>query len=109
MGGEGGPAAAPLLPHHRERPRDAVIATRRLGPLHHGAHPHRRRQTRMTFDPRTEIRRRAAQAGITLPDSTVDELVAYLEDLHSTALDEGVTAAEAHRRATAALEESAWT
>ena len=62
----------------------------------------------MTFDPRAEIRRRAARAGVDLPETTVDELVAYLEDLHQTALDEGADPVEAHRRAMTALEESAW-
>ena len=63
----------------------------------------------MTFDPRAEIRRRAATAGVDLPDATVDELVAYLEDLYNTAVDEGASVADATRRATVALEESSWT
>lgn len=62
----------------------------------------------MTFDPRAEIRRRAAKAGVDLPDATVDELVVYLEDLHQSALDDGASADDAKRRAMAALEESAW-
>jgi predicted permease len=62
----------------------------------------------MIFDPRAEVRRHIAKAGVDLPDATVDELVAYLEDLHAAALDEGATAAEAKRRAMQALEESAF-
>ena len=62
----------------------------------------------MTFDPRTEVRRHAAKSGITLPDATVDELVAYLEDLYATALDEGADETDAQQRAFAALDESPW-
>jgi predicted permease len=57
---------------------------------------------------RHEIERRVAKSGLVLPDATLDELVAYLEDLHAAALDEGATADEARRRAMAALEESAF-
>ena len=62
----------------------------------------------MTFDPRAEVRRRSASSGVILPEATVDELVAYLEDLYTTALDEGAGEAEAKRRAYAALQESSW-
>ena len=60
-----------------------------------------------TFDPRAEVRRHTARSGVDLPDATIDELVAYLEDLHATAIDEGATPLEAKQRAIAALEESA--
>src|SRR6187397_1515640 len=62
-----------------------------------------------SFDPRAEVRRHVARSGIVLPEATVDELVAYLEDLHHTAIEEGVTPADARRRAMAALEESTFT
>jgi len=60
------------------------------------------------FDPRAEVLRHVAKAGIELPDATLDELVAYLEDLRAAALDEGASADEARRRTLAALEESAF-
>src|SRR5262245_37933820 len=60
----------------------------------------------MSFDPRAEVRRHVAKAGLDLPDATVDELVAYLEDLHAAALDEGASPRDARQRALAALEES---
>ena len=60
------------------------------------------------FDPRAEVRRHVGRSGVELPDATVDELVAYLEDLHNAALEEGVGASEAKRRAVAALDESAF-
>jgi len=60
------------------------------------------------FEPRDEVRRHIAKSGVDLPDATIDELVAYLEDLHATAVDEGATPAEARKRARAALEESAF-
>ncbi len=62
----------------------------------------------MTFDPRAEIRRHAERSGVTLPDSTLDELAAYLEDLYNTAIDEGASASEARQGAMKALEESSW-
>jgi putative ABC transport system permease protein len=58
------------------------------------------------FDPRAEVRRHIAKAGVELPDATVDELVAYVEDLHAAALDEGASPQDAQQRARAALEES---
>jgi putative ABC transport system permease protein len=61
-----------------------------------------------TFDPREEVRRHVAKSGVELPDATIDELVAYLEDLHHSALEEGAGASEARRRVMAALEESAF-
>lgn len=61
-----------------------------------------------TFDPRDEVRRHIAKAGVDLPDATVDELAAYLEDLHAAAIEDGATGAEARRRAMQALEESAF-
>src|SRR3990170_7851259 len=57
---------------------------------------------------RDEIERRVAKSWLVLPDATMDELVAYLEDLHAAALDEGASSDEAGRRAMAALEESAF-
>jgi putative ABC transport system permease protein len=64
--------------------------------------------TTTTFNARDAVRRHIAKSGVDLPDATIDELVAYLEDLHATALADGATAAEAHRRAIAALDESAF-
>src|SRR5262245_39768376 len=61
----------------------------------------------MTFNPRDEVRRHIAKSTVNLPDATIDELVAYLEDLHANALDEGASPSEARKRALAALEESA--
>ncbi|HJU44289.1 MAG TPA: ADOP family duplicated permease [Vicinamibacterales bacterium] len=57
---------------------------------------------------RAEIQRHVAKSGVNLPDATIDELVAYLEDLHANALDDGATPPEARGRAMAALEESAF-
>jgi putative ABC transport system permease protein len=61
-----------------------------------------------TFDPREEVRRHVAKSGVELPDATIDELVAYLEDLHHSAIEDGAGASEARRRVMAALEESAF-
>ena len=61
-----------------------------------------------SFDLRAEVRRHVGKSGVELPDATMDELVAYLEDLHSAALEEGASASDAHARAMAALEESAF-
>ena len=61
-----------------------------------------------TFNPRTEVERHVAKAGVELPDATIDELVAYLEDLHAAAIEDGATPEEARRRTLAALEESAF-
>jgi predicted permease len=61
-----------------------------------------------TFDPRAEVKRYVAKSGVELPEATIDELVAYLEDLHTAAIDEGAGPGEARRRALAALEESAF-
>jgi predicted permease len=61
-----------------------------------------------SIDFRAEIQRHLARSGVNLPDATLDELVAYLEDLHAAALDEGASPAEARRKAMAALEESAF-
>ncbi len=60
------------------------------------------------FNPLEEVRRHVAKSGIDLPDATLDELVAYLEDLHAGAIEEGASPQEARARALAALEESAF-
>ena len=60
-----------------------------------------------SFNPRDEVRRHIARSGVQLPDATIDELVAYLEDLHANAVEDGASAAEARARALQALEESA--
>jgi putative ABC transport system permease protein len=60
------------------------------------------------LDLRDEVRRHVAKSGVELPDATIDELVAYLEDLHHSAMEDGVSAQEARRRVMAALEESAF-
>ena len=57
---------------------------------------------------RSEVERHVAKSGVVLPAATVDELVAYLEDLHAAALDEGASPEDARRRTLAALEESAF-
>jgi putative ABC transport system permease protein len=57
---------------------------------------------------RDEVRRHVAKSGVELPDATIDELVAYLEDLHHSAIEDGVSAHDARRRVMAALEESAF-
>ena len=57
---------------------------------------------------RSEIERHVVRSGVVLPEATVDELAAYLEDLHASALDDGATPDEARRRTLAALEESAF-
>lgn len=62
-----------------------------------------------SFDPRAEVRRHIAKSGVELPDATIDELVAYLEDLHQSAIEDGASVHEARRRAMAALEESPFT
>lgn len=61
-----------------------------------------------SHDLRREVLRHVARSGVELPDATIDELVAHLEDLQAAALDEGATANEARRRMLAALEESAF-
>ena len=57
---------------------------------------------------RSEIERHVAKSGVVLPAATVDELAAYLEDLHAASVDEGLSPSEARRRTMAALEESAF-
>lgn len=57
---------------------------------------------------RHDIERRVAQSGLVLPDATLDEMVAYLEDLHAASLEEGASADQARQRAMVALEESAF-
>lgn len=60
------------------------------------------------LDLRDEVRRHISRSGVELPDATIDELVAYLEDLHHSAIEDGVSAHEARQRVMAALEESAF-
>lgn len=60
------------------------------------------------WNPRGEIRQRARRAHVDLPDATIEELAAHLEDVYDTARDEGASEAEALRRARTALEESAF-
>jgi putative ABC transport system permease protein len=61
------------------------------------------------FDAREAVRRHAAQAGVRLPESTIDELALHLDDLFTAARAGGAGQDEARRRALAALEESALT
>lgn len=58
------------------------------------------------WDARTEVRRRARAAGVDLPETTLDELAAHLDDVYDTARDEGASDADALARAAAALDES---
>jgi len=60
------------------------------------------------FDPREEVLRHVAKSKIDLPDATIDELVAHVEDLHAAAVEDGASGTEARARAVAALEESAF-
>ncbi|MGE0865420.1 MAG: ABC transporter permease [Vicinamibacterales bacterium] len=60
------------------------------------------------FDPRGEVIRHVTRSGIDLPATTIDELVAHLDDLYAAALDEGLEEGRARARALAALEESAF-
>jgi len=60
------------------------------------------------FDLRDEVHRHVAKSGVELPDATIDELVAYLEDLHHSAMEDGADADDACLRVMAALEESAF-
>src|SRR5688500_14923362 len=57
---------------------------------------------------RSEVERHVTKSGVVLPAATVDELVAYLEDLYAATIDDGATPDEARRRTLAALEESAF-
>ena len=59
-------------------------------------------------DIRDAVRRHVERSGVHLPDSTVDELVAHLEDLYHSAIDDGLGANDARQRVMAALEESAF-
>lgn len=59
------------------------------------------------FDPRAEVRRHLAKSSVDLPDAVIDELVAYLEDLHANAIEDGASPDEAGARARAALDASA--
>ncbi|MEO8678630.1 MAG: ADOP family duplicated permease [Vicinamibacterales bacterium] len=60
------------------------------------------------FNFRHEIQRQVAKSGIDLPDATIEELVAHVEDLYAAAVDEGASEAEAREKAVAALDESAF-
>src|SRR5262245_17549856 len=52
------------------------------------------------------IQAQAKKAAVDLPPATVDELALHLDDLYAAAIAEGMSAADAHRRAVAALQES---
>ena len=58
------------------------------------------------FDARAEVRRHAALAGLSLPESTIDELALHLDDLIAAARAGGADDEAARHRALAALEES---
>ena len=60
-----------------------------------------------TFDIRAAVLRHVAKSHVNLPDATLDELVAYLEDHYASAIEDGASEAEAQTRTLAALEESA--
>ncbi len=57
-------------------------------------------------DWRQLVRQHADKAHVDLPPATVDEIALHLEDIHGAARAEGLSAADAHARAMAALEES---
>ncbi|MGE0813421.1 MAG: ABC transporter permease [Vicinamibacterales bacterium] len=59
-----------------------------------------------SWDARREIRRRAGEAGVDLPDSIVEELVVHLDDVYEAAIEDGCTHEEALARAHVALDES---
>lgn len=58
------------------------------------------------WDAHREVRERAAAARLDLPDATIDELAAHLDDVYRTARDEGASEGEALAAAQAALDES---
>jgi len=60
------------------------------------------------FNPRAEVTRHAAGAGLDLPAATVDELASHLEDLYAGAIEDGLDEGQARARALVALEESAF-
>ena len=57
-------------------------------------------------DWRRLVRRHADKAHVELPQATVDEIALHLEDIYGAARAEGLSAADAHVRSMAALEES---
>ncbi len=57
-------------------------------------------------DWRQLVRQHADKAHVDLPQATVDEIALHLEDIYGAARAEGLSAADAHVRAMAALEES---
>ena len=57
-------------------------------------------------DWRRLVRQHADKAHVDLPQATVDEIALHLEDIYGAARAEGLSAADAHVRAMAALEES---
>lgn len=60
------------------------------------------------FDSRDVVIRHVAKAETDLPDATIDELVAHVEDLYAAAIEDGASDDEARAKAVAALEESAF-
>ncbi len=59
-------------------------------------------------DWRRDVKARAKATGLILPDATVEEIAAHLDEIYTTAIRDGVSDAEARRRARAALDESAF-
>ena len=55
---------------------------------------------------RRDVAARAAAAGITLPEATIEEMAEHLDEIHAAALRHGASEADAQARARAALEES---
>ena len=58
------------------------------------------------IDWRRDVAARAAAAGITLPEATIEEMAEHLDEIHAAALRHGASEADAQARARAALEES---
>ena len=59
-----------------------------------------------SIDWRRDVAARAAAAGITLPEATIEEMAEHLDEIYAAALRHGASEADAQARARAALEES---
>ena len=101
-----------------QRTNRARRPARRLGPFHRRRYPGRRTPPGLgvmndqelsmssNIDWRRDVAARAAAAGITLPEATIEEMAEHLDEIHAAALRHGASEADAQARARAALEES---